>query len=244
MFRLSKKGKNIREMFSSIAPRYDLLNRLLSLGTDTRWRRSAISRISCRHGGLVLDIATGTGDMALAAAAATDGSTRIIGVDFCGAMLEIAAAKIAASDHRDRIALGIASCESLPFRADTFDSATIAFGIRNVVDRELGLREIARVLKPGGRLVVLEFSTPRSSFFKTVYHFYFRRILPSVGGLFSDAAAYRYLPDSVSEFPDREKFVDMLAQAGFRNTGIADLTLGIVTVFEGEKPLTPSSHTP
>ncbi|MRR58445.1 MAG: bifunctional demethylmenaquinone methyltransferase/2-methoxy-6-polyprenyl-1,4-benzoquinol methylase UbiE [Deltaproteobacteria bacterium] len=244
MFRLSKKGKNIREMFSSIAPRYDLLNRLLSLGTDVRWRRAAVSRIRCRNGGQVLDIATGTGDMALAAAAVTDASIRIVGVDFCGAMVEIAAAKIAVSEHRDKIGLGIASCESLPFRDDTFDSATIAFGIRNVVDRDLGLREILRVLKPGGLLVVLEFSTPRSRLFKTVYHGYFRRVLPAIGGLFSDAGAYRYLPDSVSEFPNQETFADMLARAGFGNVGRFDLTLGIVTVFEGMKPVTPASHTP
>jgi demethylmenaquinone methyltransferase / 2-methoxy-6-polyprenyl-1,4-benzoquinol methylase len=244
MFRLSKKGKNIRKMFSTIAPKYDLLNRVLSLGTDARWRRSAVSRISGRNGGLVLDIATGTGDMALAAAAVTDGSTRIIGVDFCEAMVEIASAKIAASEHGNKVGLGIASCESLPFRADTFDSVTIAFGIRNVVDRDLGLREILRVLKPGGLLVVLEFSTPRSRLFKTVYHGYFRRVLPAIGGLFSDAGAYRYLPDSVSEFPDQEKFVDMLTQAGFENIGCFALTLGIVTVFEGVKPFTSTSRTP
>jgi len=154
--------------------------------------------------------------------------------------VEIAAAKIAASEHRDRVGLGIASCESLPFRDDTFDSATIAFGIRNVVDRDLGLREILRVLKPGGLLVVLEFSTPRSRLFKTVYHGYFRRVLPAIGGLFSDAGAYRYLPDSVSEFPDQETFAEMLARAGFGNVGRFDLTLGIVTVFEGMKPVTPS----
>lgn len=240
----SKKSVAIREMFGAIAPKYDLLNRMLSLGVDRRWRRSAVSRLRCGSNGLILDIATGTGDMILAAAAVTDCSVRIIGVDFCGEMVEIAANKIAASAHHERIGLGIASCEALPFRDDTFDSATIAFGIRNVVDRDLGLREIQRVLRPGGRVVVLEFSTPRSRLFKVLYRFYFSRILPAIGGLFSDAGAYRYLPDSVSVFPDGERFSRMLAEAGFVNVARRELTMGIVTEYMGEKPFTPSSHTP
>lgn len=240
----SKKSTAIREMFGAIAPTYDLLNRLLSLGIDRRWRRTAVSGLRCANGGAILDIATGTGDMVLAAAAVTDRSVRIIGVDFCGEMVELAAAKIAASAHRERIGLGIASCEALPFRDNTFDSATIAFGIRNVVDRELGLREILRVLRPGGRLVVLEFSTPRSRLFNAVYRFYFSRILPAVGGLISNAGAYRYLPESVAGFPDGERFAGMLGDAGFVNTERRELTFGIVTEYRGEKPFTPSARTP
>jgi demethylmenaquinone methyltransferase/2-methoxy-6-polyprenyl-1,4-benzoquinol methylase len=225
-------------MFASIAPRYDFLNRLLSLGIDKRWRRAAAERITCRDGGTVLDIATGTGDMVLETAARTNGSVRIVGTDFCGEMLEVARSKISASVYGSRITLAIASCESLPFRDDSFDTATIAFGIRNIVDRKMGLCEICRVLKPGGRLVVLEFSTPRAAWFRPLYHFYLRRLLPAVGGLFSNFGAYRYLPESVRVFPDRETFENLMTAAGFAHTCHSDFSLGIVTVFQGEKPLT------
>lgn len=244
MFQLSKKGTQIREMFDTIAPRYDFLNRLLSFGIDTRWRKAAINWISCREGGLILDIATGTGDMALAAAEAADRETRIVGLDFCENMVRIAQAKVAATTHVSRISLGVASCESLPFRDNTFDTATIAFGIRNVVDRDLGLREILRVLTPGGRVVILEFSNPRSSIIRTVYYLYLCRFLPFIGGIFSDSKAYRYLPDTVLEFPSRDDFKNMMSAAGFEKARHTDYSLGIVTVYVGEKPLNPSSHIP
>jgi demethylmenaquinone methyltransferase/2-methoxy-6-polyprenyl-1,4-benzoquinol methylase len=244
MMKPDKKGDQVRQMFGKIAPRYYFLNRLLSLGIDRRWRRSAAGNISSRRGGRVLDIATGTGDMALEAARATEDSVRIIGVDFCAAMVEIGRSKINGSALSNRVALGVASCEALPFRNDTFDSATIAFGIRNVDDRALGLREIARILLPGGRTVILEFSNPKSRLFKFVYHFYFRRLLPAIGGIFSDSGAYRYLPDSVLEFPDRETFKKMMVEAGFENVSHYDYTFGIVTCYVGEKPISPSSHIP
>jgi demethylmenaquinone methyltransferase/2-methoxy-6-polyprenyl-1,4-benzoquinol methylase len=233
-----QNGVRIREMFAAIAPRYDFLNRLLSLGIDNRWRRAAVEGISCQDGGTVLDIATGTGDMVLATAARTNGSVRIVGTDFCGEMVEIARAKISASLYGSRISLAIASCEALPFRDASFDAATIAFGIRNVVDRERGLHEICRVLKPGGRLVVLEFSSPRSPCFRPIYGLYLRRLLPAIGGLFSNFGAYRYLPESVRAFPDREAFEKLMVGAGFTHTFHTDLSFGIVTVFQGEKPLT------
>lgn len=239
-----KNSAKICGMFSRIAPRYDLLNRILSMGIDRRWRRHAASLIKYRDNGLIIDIATGTGDMALATAAATGGSIRIVGVDFCEEMVRLAAAKVLPTLFRERISLGIASCEALPFRDETFDAATIAFGIRNVVDRVQGLREILRVLRPGGRLVLLEFSTPRPALFIALYNFYFRRILPAVGGLFSDPGAYRYLPESVSGFPDRETFLEMMANAGFTNIGHTELTFGIVTEYRGDKPTMPFSHTP
>lgn len=236
-----KKGYLVREMFTKIAPRYDFLNRLLSLGIDRRWRRSACKNITGRVSGRVLDIATGTGDMALEAARATDNSVKIFGVDFCAAMVAIGRDKINASLFRDRIALGVASCEALPFHNNTFDAATIAFGIRNVADRSLGLREILRTLLPGGVAVILEFSNPKSRLFKSVYHFYFRRILPAIGGLFSDSGAYRYLPDSVLDFPDQEVFKKIMIEAGFENVSHSDYTFGIVTCYVGKKPATPSS---
>jgi demethylmenaquinone methyltransferase/2-methoxy-6-polyprenyl-1,4-benzoquinol methylase len=227
-------------MFGMIAPRYDFLNHLLSLGIDTRWRRAAVERICCGKGGLILDIATGTGDMACAAADATEDSVRIVGVDFCGEMVEIARRKIAASSYGKRIGLGIASCEALPFLDNTFTSATIAFGIRNVVDRKLGLSEVFRVLKPGGEFVVLEFSEPRAGVIRHLFGFYFRRILPAIGGLFSDTGAYRYLPDSVARFPDRDAFASMLSDAGFTDIVQSDFSFGIVTIFTGRKALISS----
>jgi len=238
------KSDQVRDMFMKIAPRYDFLNKLLSLGIDKRWRKSAAKKIKSRPGGRVLDIATGTGDMALEAARTTDNSVKIIGVDFCSAMVEIGRNKLAASLLSNRVALGVASCEALPFHNDTFDSATIAFGIRNVADRNLGLREIVRTLLPGGRIVILEFSNPKSRLFKSVYHFYFRRLLPAIGGMFSDSHAYRYLPDSVLEFPDQEAFKKMMTEAGFENVGHTDYTFGIVTCYVGEKPINDSSRAP
>jgi demethylmenaquinone methyltransferase / 2-methoxy-6-polyprenyl-1,4-benzoquinol methylase len=240
----TSKSEQVRDMFSKIAPRYDFLNKLLSLGIDRRWRKSASRRIKSRQGGRILDIATGTGDMAMEAARATEGSVKIIGVDFCAAMVEIGRTKLTTSDLSSRIALGVASCEALPFHNDTFDSATIAFGIRNVVDRNLGLREILRTLLPGGRIVILEFSNPKSRLFKTVYHFYFRRLLPAIGGIFSDSRAYRYLPDSVLEFPDQGTFKMLMVEAGFEKVSHTDYTFGIVTCYVGEKPISSSSHTP
>ena len=227
-----------------IAPRYDFLNKLLSLGIDKRWRKSAAKKIKSHPGGRVLDIATGTGDMALEAAKTTDGTVKIIGVDFCSAMVEIGRNKLASSPLGNRIALGVASCEALPFHNDTFESATIAFGIRNVADRGLGLREILRTLHPGGRIVILEFSNPKSRLFKSVYHYYFRRLLPAIGGIFSDSSAYRYLPDSVLDFPNQEAFMKIMTEAGFENVGHTDYTFGIVTCYVGEKPINDSSHTP
>jgi demethylmenaquinone methyltransferase / 2-methoxy-6-polyprenyl-1,4-benzoquinol methylase len=238
MHNTAQCGTRIREMFASIAPRYDFLNRLLSLGTDKRWRQAAVERLVCQDGGTILDIATGTGDMVLATASRTDGSDRIVGTDFCGEMVEIARAKISDSAFGSRISLAIAACEALPFRDACFDAVTIAFGIRNVVDRKMGLYEICRVLKPGGRLVVLEFSTPRAPCFRPIYGLYLRRLLPAVGGLFSNFGAYRYLPESVRAFPDREAFEKLMVGAGFAHTFHTDLSFGIVTVFQGEKPLT------
>lgn len=235
MYRLSNKGERIREMFDSIAPRYDFLNRLLSLGIDQRWRRFAVRQIRCSATGKVLDVATGTGDVALAIAAATPSTVQICGIDFSPQMVGLGIEKVNSSEYSGRITLQVAPCEAIPFADDTFDSATIAFGIRNVVDRLCGLREMHRVLNPGGRVIILEFSNPRSKIFKALYNFYFLRVLPMVGGLFSKFSAYKYLPDSVLEFPSQEEFKQTMSQAGFRNIVHHDLTFGIATVYVGEK---------
>lgn len=235
MFRLSDKGEKIQQMFGVIAPRYDFLNRLLSFGIDRRWRTKAVRLLKYREGSRILDVATGTGDVALEIALRTPDSVMITGADFCKEMVDLGVVKVAASPYADRIDLRVAPCEDLPFANETFDSITIAFGIRNVVDRKLGLAEMWRVLRPGGRMIILEFSTPRSQLFRQLYYFYFRRLLPVVGGLFSRYNAYKYLPDSVLEFPSQEEFSRMLAEAGFRNIHLQELTFGIATIYVGEK---------
>jgi demethylmenaquinone methyltransferase/2-methoxy-6-polyprenyl-1,4-benzoquinol methylase len=235
MYRLSEKGERIQEMFGAIAPRYDFLNRLLSLGIDRRWRRFAVRQVRYEAAGTILDVATGTGDVALEIAACTPNAVRIVGVDFCREMVDLGRDKVQKSPYASRITLEVAPCEAIPYPDGTFDSVTIAFGIRNVVDRLQGIKEMHRVLKPGGRVVILEFSTPRSSFFKSLYHFYFLKVLPAIGGLFSRYSAYRYLPDSVLEFPSREEFKELMATAGFGNATHFDLTGGIATVYVGDK---------
>jgi demethylmenaquinone methyltransferase/2-methoxy-6-polyprenyl-1,4-benzoquinol methylase len=236
MFNLSEKGRGIRAMFDDIAPRYDLLNRILSFGIDRRWRRYAVGQLDIPPQGKVLDIASGTGDVALEIASRTPDSVQIVGEDLTRGMLVHAQRKIAASPYARRIHLVNAPCEAIPHPDNTFDGITIAFGIRNVVEREAGLREMCRVLKPGGRAVVLEFSQPNSRIFGAVYDFYFNRILPFVAGLLSTRSAYRYLPDSVAVFPPREEFKAMLEHAGFNNVRYRDLTFGIATVYVATCP--------
>jgi demethylmenaquinone methyltransferase/2-methoxy-6-polyprenyl-1,4-benzoquinol methylase len=235
MFRLSEKGEKIQQMFGAIAPRYDFLNRLLSFGIDRRWRKKAVRLLKYKEGARILDVATGTGDVALEIARLTPASVRITGADFCPEMVELGQIKIAQSLYADRIDLKVAPCEDLPFADNTFDSVTIAFGIRNVIDRKLGLAEMWRVTKPGGRLIILEFSTPRSMFFRQIYYFYFRRVLPVIGGMFSKFNAYQYLPDSVLEFPSQKEFSRLIGEAGFRNIHLHELTFGIATIYAGEK---------
>jgi demethylmenaquinone methyltransferase/2-methoxy-6-polyprenyl-1,4-benzoquinol methylase len=235
MYHLSQKGERIQEMFGAIAPRYDFLNRLLSFGIDRRWRRYAVKQITCSEDGRILDVATGTGDLALQIAATTPDSVTIDGIDFCKEMVEFGKEKVKNSPFASRIVLATAPCEAIPFPDNTFDSVTIAFGIRNVVDRRLGLAEMLRVLKPGGRAVILEFSNPRSRLFKRLYHLYFTKLLPLIGGLFSSFSAYQYLPDSVLEFPSQGEFKTLLTEVGYAGVGHRDLTFGIASVYVGEK---------
>ncbi|RII25001.1 MAG: bifunctional demethylmenaquinone methyltransferase/2-methoxy-6-polyprenyl-1,4-benzoquinol methylase UbiE [Geobacter sp.] len=235
MYKMTEKGERIRSMFDEIAPRYDFLNRLLSLGIDRSWRRFAVRQLAIPAGGEVLDIATGTGDVALEIARQNPHGVTIVGADVSREMVEIGRQKVASSPHAGRITFEISPCEALPFVDNRFNGITIAFGIRNVVDRQLGLIEMHRVLKPGGRAVILEFSTPTFPPFRALYQFYFLKVLPRIGGLFSRQSAYQYLPESVMEFPTREEFKGLMAKAGFRNLRHSDLTLGIATVYVGEK---------
>lgn len=225
----------IRNMFSAIAPRYDLLNHLLSFGIDRAWRRALVARISTTAS-RVLDLACGTGDVALRVAD-TRSEAGIFGADFALPMLQRAAVKIARRGRAERIVLLSASAERLPYRDRVFDAVTIAFGIRNVVRRERGLAEMFRVLRPAGQVLILDFSTPPNPIVRSVYGFYFHRVLPLVGGVVSgNLGAYRYLPRSVEEFPPRPEFVRALEDQGFREVGYEDLTFGVTTLYWGVRP--------
>jgi len=229
-------GDAIRRMFAGIAPRYDLLNRLLSAGRDRYWRRRAVAHAQLPPGGLALDVCTGTADVALQLAKQFPSAKSICGVDFCLPMLRLGAVKVARVGLAHRIRLQVASAEALPFAADTFDAATIAFGIRNVMDRRGGLAELSRVLRPGGRGIILEFAMPQGPFFGRLYHLYFHRVLPWLGGLISgNRGAYSYLPASVSRFPSPRELARLMEEVGFRDVQFHALTGGIVTLHVGRK---------
>ena len=226
------RAQAIQEMFSAIAPRYDFLNRLLSLGIDRGWRRTLV-RIALREENkAILDVACGTGDVSLELRQKAP-RARIVGLDFSQAMLDLAQVKI---DHAQAgIELVAASAEELPFSPADFDLLTIAFGIRNVVDKKKALAEFYRVLKPHGRLAILEFSQPQAAWLRALYNFYFFKVLPLVGGLFARRSAYRYLPDSVAKFPGQDEFSGWLKEAGFRQCRYHSLTFGIATLYLAEK---------
>lgn len=235
---LDKSGTRVREMFRQIAPRYDLMNHLLSLNTDRYWRRRAVRRLQLRSGVPVLDVCTGTGDLALAIARETDDSVRVLGSDFCRAMLEIATRKGDQLRPRRRPAEFLeADAQALPFADDTFQCVTVAFGLRNVADTDQGLREMVRVCRPGGQVMVLEFSQPTFPVLSHTYRFYFRHVLPRVGQWLArnDKSAYQYLPESVGEFPSGQHLADRMRAAGLLEVRFTPLTLGVATIYEGLK---------
>ena len=216
-------------MFDAIAPRYDLLNHLLSAGIDRRWRRQAIASLGLTGREVLLDVCTGTADVALEA---RTGASRVVGVDFAGAMLAIGARKVRAAGEARRITLVRGDATHLPVRDASVDAATVAFGIRNVERPALACAEMARALRPGGRLAILEFGVPRIPGISTLYLWYFKYLLPLVGRTMSGhTAAYSYLPASVSTFPPPAEFVTMLRQAGFAEVKAVPLTFGIVYLY-------------
>ena len=236
MYRLNDKNRAIGEMFSRIAPKYDFLNRLLSAGIDRRWRRAAVAEMSPDSGGRHLDLATGTADMALEIFRQKGDAAAVAGVDLSVEMMRIGREKCRKAGRGAGVAFVRAPGESLPFRDAAFDSACVAFGIRNVVDRERGLREMCRVVRPGGRVVVLEFSVPENPVLGALYRFYFTRILPWIGGIVSSRReAYRYLPDSVMAFPSPGEFEAMMRAAGCVSVTSRPLTFGIVTLYVGAR---------
>ena len=224
-----------RKMFTSIAPRYDFLNRLLSVGQDKYWRQRAIDLLDPIGNERILDVATGTGDMVIEVAK-RNLSVQIFGIDFSQRMLDLGRIKIARNGYNQAVSLQIGSGECLPFADESFDGVICAFGIRNFADVQLGLREFFRVLKPGGRVVVLEFSIPQNQFLKTAYEWYFNLILPKIGNIISGHSnAYSYLPESVANFPSQKKFIKWIEKIGFKKVSFSELTFGIVSIHRGYK---------
>lgn len=230
------KKEKIEQMFNDIAPSYDRLNHLMSLGIDNIWRKKALKEIVDGTQQQILDVACGTGDSTIAIAKAMEPGGRVTGIDISAGMMEPLMRKAAHEGVHDRIKLLQADALQMPFEADTFHRVTCAFGIRNFEDRKKGLAEFLRVLKPGGRAVILELGIPDKPFIKTLYDIYFRHILPLIGGLISgNRAAYRYLPESVYAFPRPETFCAMMERAGFRSVRHRNFTFGLCRLFIGEK---------
>jgi demethylmenaquinone methyltransferase/2-methoxy-6-polyprenyl-1,4-benzoquinol methylase len=222
------------EMFDQIAGSYDFLNHLLSLNIDRGWRRKAIRYLGAGHPKRILDVATGTADMAIGAMNIRPDS--VVGIDASPGMLEVGRRKLSQKGLGGVITLMQASAEDLPFADASFDAAMVAFGVRNFTDPAKGLGEICRVLVPGGRLAILEFSLPRRQWILSLYRFYFHRLVPAIGKWFSkDLSAYRYLPDSVEAFPKGDAFVEMLERSGFTYSAYKPLSFGICGLYTATK---------
>ncbi|MBI5638591.1 MAG: bifunctional demethylmenaquinone methyltransferase/2-methoxy-6-polyprenyl-1,4-benzoquinol methylase UbiE [Nitrospinae bacterium] len=229
---VEKDAAKIERMFSDIAPRYDLLNRLLSMGIDQRWRTAAIKKLAPRAGGVYLDVATGTGDVALEIFRQNP-KANVVGVDFAHQMLVMGLPKVKGTTIR----LGRGDALNLSFRNATFDGATCAYGIRNFANLSTGLREINRVLKPGASIAILEFTTPPNPLARGLYLFYFTRLLPFIGRLVSGhPEAYTYLPLSVMDFPGGAHLKEIFEKCGFVDVTVAPLTFGISGLITARKP--------
>ncbi|MDA8889760.1 MAG: bifunctional demethylmenaquinone methyltransferase/2-methoxy-6-polyprenyl-1,4-benzoquinol methylase UbiE [Cytophagales bacterium] len=230
----TSKKEQIAAMFNSISGKYDFLNHFLSLGIDILWRKRAVRLLKNHQPKLILDIATGTGDFAIEALSLNP--EKIIGVDISEGMLSIGREKLIKKNLTDKIELLSGDSEVLPFEDNFFDAVIVSFGVRNFENLEKGLSDMLRVLKPGGKVVILEFSKPKSFPFKQIYQFYFQWILPKIGKLISkNHAAYTYLPDSVEAFPDGDDFLNILNKIGFQKNQCTPLTLGISSIYSGSK---------
>ncbi len=229
------KKKQVEEMFDKIAFRYDFLNHLLSAGIDVSWRKKAIKQLKELNPKVVLDVATGTGDVAILTCKMLK-TEKIIGIDISDGMLEIGQKKIMKLRLQNHIELLKGDSETISFEDNTFDAVTVAFGVRNFENLEKGLEEILRVLRPGGKLVILEFSRPALPIIKNFYNFYLNVIAPKVGTIISkNKNAYQYLNDSVQKFPERKIFINILNQLGYRETFYKTLSLGICSIYCGKK---------
>ncbi len=228
------KKAQVAQMFDAIAGRYDMLNHVLSFGIDRYWRRQAIDELREVRPLRVLDVATGTGDLAIGASNVIPAT--VVGVDISEEMLQVGREKVRRKGLEEKITLQYGDSEALPFKDGAFGAVTVAFGVRNFEDLQRGLSEIRRVLKPGGKVVILEFSHPRAFPIKQFYSFYSRHVLPRVGAAVSgDTGAYRYLPESVAEFPDGDDFLERLHRAGFTDCEWRPLTFGIASLYSGRR---------
>ncbi|TGE24650.1 bifunctional demethylmenaquinone methyltransferase/2-methoxy-6-polyprenyl-1,4-benzoquinol methylase UbiE [Hymenobacter aquaticus] len=229
------KKSQVAQMFNSIAGKYDFLNHFLSAGTDIYWRRKAVNELKELRPARILDIATGTADFAIESLRLSP-ETKVTGVDISEGMLDVGRRKLTEKGLANRIQLELGDSENLPFPDNHFDAVTASFGVRNFENLQKGLAEMQRVLRPGGKVVILEFSKPTAFPMKQAYNFYFRHILPVFGKLISkDRAAYTYLPESVQAFPDGQNFLAILTQVGFKNPTWQPLTFGISSIYTAQK---------
>lgn len=232
---MKKDKESIRSMFDAIAPRYDLLNHLLSLGIDRGWRRKVVKRVREHSPKKILDIAAGTADLSIALSRANK-ETDIIGGDLSPEMLAVGRVKVKKAGLEQKITLSECDATAMPFLDGEFDAVTCGFGVRNFEDLEMGLSEMRRVLRRGGKLYILEFSKPDKGILSFFYLFYFKNILPLIGRMVSkDDRAYRYLPDSVLTFPCGKDFLKILEKVGFERCRAKKVSFGIATIYEGEK---------
>lgn len=232
---ITSKKQQVATMFDNISGTYDFLNHFLSLGIDIIWRKKAIKSLRSINPKLILDVATGTGDFAFESLKILN-PNKIIGVDISQGMLDVAKKKIADRKLQDKFEVQLGDSEGLLFDEHTFDAVTVAFGVRNFENLQKGIDDIFRVLKPGGKAVVLEFSNPKKFPVKQLYNFYFNSVTPFFGKLFSkDNSAYKYLPESVAQFPEGPAFVAVLKNAGFAETVVRPQTFGICTIYIATK---------
>lgn len=234
---VDKSGQRVQRMFSQIAPRYDRMNHLLSMNVDRWWRRCAVRSVPPQGEAPILDVCTGTGDLALAYYRYSNGRVPIVAADFCPEMLEIGEQKKRRVGADGKLTFVEADAQRLPFDGGQFQIVCVAFGLRNVQDTDQGLREMVRVCRPGGRVAVLEFSMPRRQPMRGLYGFYFRHVLPRVGQMLArnQFDAYSYLPDSVGQFPEGEALTERMRAAGLQAARFKPLTFGIATLYVGEK---------
>jgi len=234
---VDKSPERVRRMFGQIAGRYDFLNHLLSLGVDRYWRWRTVRRVRPEGSLPILDVCTGTGDLALAFDRAAGGELHIVAADFCHEMLGIGRQKSALAGAAGRITFLEADAQSLPLPSNAFQIVSVAFGLRNVADTDRGLAEMVRVTAPGGRVAVLEFSSPIWQPFKAIYGWYFRHLLPRIGQYVArnSTAAYEYLPQSVGQFPQGEALAERMRTAGLEDVRCYPLTMGVATLYVGKK---------
>jgi demethylmenaquinone methyltransferase/2-methoxy-6-polyprenyl-1,4-benzoquinol methylase len=234
---VDKSNQRVQRMFAEIAPRYDLMNHVLSLNIDRWWRSVTVRKVPPQGDAPILDVCTGTGDLALAYYRASKGQAPIVASDFCREMLDVAQQKKSRAGIDGKLTLVEADAQHLPFESDHFQIVCVAFGLRNIQDTDQGLREMTRVCQPGGRVAVLEFSMPRWQPLRGAYGLYFRHVLPRIGQLFARnrSDAYNYLPESVTQFPEGDALAQRMRAAGLSDVKFYPLTFGVATLYVGVK---------